>query len=163
MKQTLLVWVLWIGCWNSFFGTNGCNWCQASATPFSPARRRFQQPFQPQSGLLSTQESIERGAKSTGTGSSSMMMMMVRGGEAAWKSGIKNSMASALAAASSKLLLAPLDTIKTLQQSQRASGQATLTLLEAAKEIMKRPKGILELYVRGAMIISDFSCLLAAS
>lgn len=57
-------------------------------------------------------------------------------------------MASALAAASSKLLLAPLDTIKTLQQSQRASGQATLTLVQAAKEIMKRPKGILELYVR---------------
>lgn len=70
----------------------------------------------------------------------------VRGGEAAWQSGIKNSMASALAAASSKLLLAPLDTIKTLQQSQRATGQAALTLGQAARIILERPKGFLELY-----------------
>lgn len=70
-----------------------------------------------------------------------------RGGEAAWRSGIKNSLASALAAASSKLLLAPLDTIKTLQQSQRASGEAVLSVMEAAKFIMQRPKGFLELYV----------------
>jgi hypothetical protein len=71
----------------------------------------------------------------------------IRGGEAAWQSGIKNSIASALAAATSKLLLAPLDTIKTLQQSQRASGQATLTVLETARLIAQRPKGFLELYV----------------
>lgn len=76
----------------------------------------------------------------------------VRGGEAAWQSGIKNSMASALAAASSKLLLAPLDTIKTLQQSQRATGQAALTLGQAARIILERPKGFLELYVRTAVL-----------
>lgn len=70
------------------------------------------------------------------------------GGEAAWKSGVKNSLASALAAASSKLLLAPLDTIKTLQQSQRATGQASLSVVQAARAILQRPKGFLELYVR---------------
>ena len=70
----------------------------------------------------------------------------VRGGEAAWQSGVKNSLASALAAASSKLLLAPLDTIKTLQQHQRVTGQGSLTLLGAARQILARPKGFLELY-----------------
>ena len=69
-----------------------------------------------------------------------------RGGEAAWQSGVKNSLASALAAASSKLLLAPLDTIKTLQQHQRVTGQGSLTLLGAARQILSRPKGFLELY-----------------
>ena len=71
--------------------------------------------------------------------------------EAAWKSGIKNSMASALAAASSKLLLAPLDTIKTLQQTQITTGQATLSVMQAARIILQRPKGFLELYVRQTM------------
>lgn len=74
--------------------------------------------------------------------------------EAAWMSGLKNSLASALAAASSKLLLAPLDTIKTLQQchhvaaSPGATGKASLSLVQAAKMILERPKGIVELYVR---------------
>jgi len=78
--------------------------------------------------------------------SSLLTVKSTRGGEAAWESGVKNSIASALAAASSKLLLAPLDTIKTLQQHQRVTGQASLTLLGAAREIMSRPKGFLELY-----------------
>lgn len=69
-----------------------------------------------------------------------------RGGESAWQSGVKNSLASALAAASSKLLLAPLDTIKTLQQHQRLSGHASLTLLGAARQILSRPGGFSELY-----------------
>jgi solute carrier family 25 S-adenosylmethionine transporter 26 len=68
------------------------------------------------------------------------------GGESAWQSGVKNSLASALAAASSKLLLAPLDTIKTLQQHQRLSGHASLTLLGAARQIISRPGGFFELY-----------------
>lgn len=156
MKGILLVWVLWIACWNSFFGTNGCNWCQASAAHLTPSRRRWQH-LQWNSQQQSAQETKKPGARNPRTD-----MMMVRGGEAAWKSGIKNSMASALAAATSKLLLAPLDTIKTLQQSQRASGQATLTLLEAAKEIMKRPKGVFELYVRGSIMRVENDCLVSA-
>ena len=68
--------------------------------------------------------------------------------EAAWLSGVKNSLASALAAASSKIILAPFDTIKTLQQYSRSSmSNNPLTLAEATRVILKRPKGFLELYV----------------
>lgn len=68
--------------------------------------------------------------------------------EAAWLSGLKNSLASSLAAASSKIILAPFDTIKTLQQHSRSSASATpLTLVEAAQGLLKRPRGVLELYV----------------
>ena len=64
-----------------------------------------------------------------------------------WVEGFKHSLASGLAAALSKTLLAPFDTIKTIQQ------QKTTTLLtknihffEAAREIIQRPNGILEFY-----------------
>ena len=67
--------------------------------------------------------------------------------EAAWLSGLKNSLASGLAAGCSKLLLAPFDTIKTLQQASLVSGEAPLNLSKAAQEILKRPKGFLEFYV----------------
>lgn len=68
--------------------------------------------------------------------------------EAAWLSGLKNSLASSLAAASSKIILAPFDTIKTLQQHSRSSVSADpLSLIEAAQVILKRPRGVLELYV----------------
>ena len=68
--------------------------------------------------------------------------------EAAWVSGIKNSLASALAAGCSKLILAPFDTIKTLQQHSRTADAANpLSLVQAAQVILKRPKGFLELYV----------------
>jgi solute carrier family 25 S-adenosylmethionine transporter 26 len=59
--------------------------------------------------------------------------------------GIKSSAASALAAGCSKTLLAPFDTIKTMQQQARNGGKA-LGLLEAAKIISSRPAGFLELY-----------------
>jgi Mitochondrial carrier protein len=69
--------------------------------------------------------------------------------EAAWVDGLKNSMASALAAAFSKTILAPFDTVKTLQQYHQTSpGVATLTLMEAAKQIMQRPGGFTNFYVR---------------
>lgn len=79
--------------------------------------------------------------------------------EAPWVSGIKNSIASGLAAGCSKLILAPFDTIKTLQQHSRsftsvagtagagAAAESSLTLLQAAKSIMNRPRGFLEFYV----------------
>lgn len=66
--------------------------------------------------------------------------------EAAWISGFKNSLASGLAAGVSKLLLAPFDTIKTIQQAALNSGNAPLSLPKAAQEILKRPKGFLEFY-----------------
>jgi Mitochondrial carrier protein. len=59
--------------------------------------------------------------------------------------GIKNSIASALAAGCSKTLLAPFDTIKTMQQQARNGGKS-LGLVEAARLISSRPGGILELY-----------------
>eukprot|EP00536_Pseudo-nitzschia_multiseries_P000076 jgi/Psemu1/282072/fgenesh1_pg.2_\ len=66
--------------------------------------------------------------------------------EAPWVSGFKNSLASGLAAGCSKLLLAPFDTIKTLQQAASASGTTSLSLSQAVQEILKRPKGFLEFY-----------------
>ena len=95
--------------------------------------------------------------------------------QAPWVTGIKNSMASALAAGCSKLILAPFDTIKTLQQSSRvaaaaaaggssasaASSSSSLTLLQAAKAIMSRPRGVLEFYVR--FLGSLFVCLFVFS
>lgn len=59
--------------------------------------------------------------------------------------GIKSSAASALAAGCSKTLLAPFDTIKTMQQQARNGGKA-LSLMEAARIISSRPGGFLELY-----------------
>lgn len=67
--------------------------------------------------------------------------------EAPWVSGFKNSLASGLAAGCSKLLLAPFDTIKTLQQAASISGTTSLTISQAVQEILKRPKGFLEFYV----------------
>ena len=68
---------------------------------------------------------------------------------AAWVDGLKNSLASALAAAFSKTILAPFDTVKTLQQYyQSTPSMPSLTLLEAAKVIMKRPGGFINFYVR---------------
>jgi len=66
--------------------------------------------------------------------------------EAAWISGFKNSLASGLAAGCSKLLLAPFDTIKTIQQAALVSGKAPLSLSKTAHEILMRPKGFLEFY-----------------
>ena len=59
---------------------------------------------------------------------------------------IKNGLASGLAAGSVKLLLAPFDTIKTLQQhSLRTPGMDPLTICRAASELIKRG-GVGELY-----------------
>ncbi len=60
--------------------------------------------------------------------------------------GLKNSIASGMAAACAKTLLAPFDTIKTIQQQSRY-GEKALGLVEATKIIMARPGGFFELYV----------------
>jgi hypothetical protein len=71
-----------------------------------------------------------------------------RTADSAWVGGMKNSLASALAAGCSKIILAPLDTIKTLQQHSRSSVSADpLSMIGAAKVILSRPKGFWELYV----------------
>jgi hypothetical protein len=73
--------------------------------------------------------------------------------KAKWVEGFKHSLASGLAAALSKTLLAPFDTIKTMQQQQQqqtlytsAAGQDNLHFWQAIAEIQKRPKGLWELY-----------------
>jgi hypothetical protein len=100
---------------------------------------------------------IPRHRRGPGAGSSSRKMnnnalvstsaSSTKSQEAAWISGFKNGLASGLAAGCSKLLLAPFDTIKTIQQAAFNSGKAPLSLSKAAQEILKRPKGFLEFYV----------------
>jgi solute carrier family 25 S-adenosylmethionine transporter 26 len=86
------------------------------------------------------------------------MTSSTRGGESKSKpigrssatmNGLKNSAASALAAGCSKALLAPFDTIKTMQQQARnANGgiSKSLSLMDTAKLIQSRPRGFVELY-----------------
>lgn len=59
--------------------------------------------------------------------------------------GVKNCICSGLAAACAKTLLAPFDTIKTVQQQAIHNGKA-LGISDAANIIVSRPKGFLELY-----------------
>jgi hypothetical protein len=58
--------------------------------------------------------------------------------------GLKNTLASGLAAACSKTLLAPFDTLKTVQQ--HVEGGKSLGLIEAAHRVTSRPGGICNLY-----------------
>jgi solute carrier family 25 S-adenosylmethionine transporter 26 len=60
--------------------------------------------------------------------------------------GLKNSLASALAAACSKTMLAPFDTIKTIQQHNLSPTGGALGFLPACRLIMSRPQGFWELY-----------------
>jgi len=60
--------------------------------------------------------------------------------------GLKSSLASALAAGCSKTLLAPFDTLKTVQQHYRKSSGMALSFWEAVQLVMARPKGFLEFY-----------------
>lgn len=58
--------------------------------------------------------------------------------------GLKNTLASGMAAACSKTILAPFDTIKTVQQ--HVEGGKPLGLFEAARRITNRPGGVRNLY-----------------
>jgi hypothetical protein len=58
--------------------------------------------------------------------------------------GLANSLASALAAGCSKALLAPFDTLKTIQQQSKGA----LSFQDACKVVMARPNGFLNFYVR---------------
>jgi len=83
----------------------------------------------------------------------SSLLEQYRGGgsSSAAMDGLKNSLASALAAACSKTLLAPLDTIKTVQQYHRSTltggYSKSLSFLQAINLIVSRPKGFREFYV----------------
>lgn len=70
-------------------------------------------------------------------------------GDNALLDGIKNSLASALAAACSKTILAPFDTIKTVQQHSVAADGSALKFWPAAQLITSRKGGFMELYVSG--------------
>lgn len=63
--------------------------------------------------------------------------------------GFRNSLASGLAAACSKTILAPFDTIKTVQQQARQGmgGGKGLSFVDAVGLVVRRPRGIFELYV----------------
>lgn len=61
------------------------------------------------------------------------------------RDGLKNSLASALAAGCSKTLLAPFDTIKTMQQNSQVVN--AISLPSACRLILARPRGIFEFYV----------------
>eukprot|EP00548_Thalassiothrix_antarctica_P015560 CAMPEP_0194172120 /NCGR_PEP_ID=MMETSP0154-20130528/6610_1 /TAXON_ID=1049557 /ORGANISM="Thalassiothrix antarctica, Strain L6-D1" /LENGTH=371 /DNA_ID=CAMNT_0038884659 /DNA_START=4 /DNA_END=1119 /DNA_ORIENTATION=+ len=82
----------------------------------------------------------------------SSLLEQYRGGgsSSAAMDGLKNSLASALAAACSKTLLAPLDTIKTVQQYHRSTltggYSKSLSFLQAINLIVSRPKGFREFY-----------------
>jgi solute carrier family 25 S-adenosylmethionine transporter 26 len=72
-----------------------------------------------------------------------------RGGasSSAWMVGLKDSVASALAAACSKTILAPFDTIKTIQQQYTCpSGNGSLGFLPACRLICSRPNGFWSMY-----------------
>jgi len=58
--------------------------------------------------------------------------------------GLKNTLASGLAAACSKTILAPFDTLKTVQQ--HVAGGKSLGLMEATRKVVSRPGGVLNLY-----------------
>lgn len=60
--------------------------------------------------------------------------------------GLKNTLASGLAAACSKTILAPFDTIKTVQQD--VMGGTSLSFVQAVKKICGREGGVGNLYVR---------------
>lgn len=96
--------------------------------------------------ILDPSKSLEERFPMRGGGNTASTSAVVV--EKAWVEGAKNSLASALAAAFSKTILAPFDTIKTLQQyHQSTANVASLTLVEAAKDIMQRPGGFLNFYV----------------
>jgi hypothetical protein len=78
-----------------------------------------------------------RGGSSSGSSSTSSALLV----------GLKNSLASGLAAACSKTILAPFDTLKTAQQYMKSAGKSP-SLLEVTRIIIQRPKGVMELYVR---------------
>jgi len=76
------------------------------------------------------------------------ILKLPRGGDSAWMVGLKDSLASALAAACSKTILAPFDTIKTIQQQYQSPNGGSLGFFPACRLIMSRPQGFWSLYVR---------------
>jgi hypothetical protein len=77
----------------------------------------------------------------------SLVSLEVRGGASDAMEGLKSSLASALAAGCSKTLLAPFDTLKTVQQYNRQSSGTALSFWQAVQLVVARPKGFLEFYV----------------
>lgn len=68
-----------------------------------------------------------------------------RSQQPAWVDGLKNGLASAMAAGCVKTTLQPVDAVKTLQQYRQIKG-SSLTIWEACREIMSRPGGFWNFY-----------------
>ena len=65
---------------------------------------------------------------------------------AAWLDGLKNGLASAMAAACVKTSLQPIDAIKTIQQFHQSSSGSSLSFLAACRKIMAGPGGFWNFY-----------------
>jgi hypothetical protein len=126
LRGTLLLWYVLVG----------------GSSLFVVAKSRSQLvtslPRRPQKLALPADERIRRQQQPS---------LHYRSTDSAWVVGMKNSVASAMAAGCSKVMLAPFDTIKTIQQHSRSAAGSPLSMLGAAQVIMKRPKGVWELYV----------------
>jgi len=70
----------------------------------------------------------------------------VKSSTAPWVDGLKNGLASAMAAACVKATLMPVDAIKTLQQYQQTVSGKSLTISAACNQIMTRPGGFANFY-----------------
>lgn len=68
------------------------------------------------------------------------------GAASAWMEGLKNGLASAMAAACVKTTLQPIDAIKTFQQYNQASSGKSVTIAAACRDIMARPGGASNFY-----------------
>lgn len=100
-------------------------------------------PVSSSSKKLNLQLGWVRGAKAAATTAPSQSKTS-SSTSSAITDGLKNTLASGLAAACSKTILAPFDTIKTVQQ--HVEGGKSLGLFEAARQVSSRPGGIFNLY-----------------
>ena len=98
----------------------------------------------PKSRALLTRDVLRGGSKEVATTSKS----------SAVTEGLKNTLASGLAAACSKTILAPFDTIKTVQQD--VMGGTSLSFVQAVRKICGREGGIGNLYVRLCIVAYEF-------
>ena len=87
---------------------------------------------------------IPRGGKAATSTATITSKQTSKSSSTAITHGLKNTLASGLAAACSKTILAPFDTLKTVQQ--HVQSDSSISILEASKIITSRPGGILNLY-----------------
>jgi Mitochondrial carrier protein len=121
----------------------------ATLVPWLSTKQQHQQHIP----VAALKKKEQQSSSSTTTTS---LLTIIRGGgggggsddhkDHAWMEGLKSSLASALAAACSKTILAPFDTIKTIQQHNLSPNGGALGFFPACHLIMSRPQGFWELY-----------------